>query len=277
MAYDTREEMLRALEAILFASGYPVKFDVIADVLGIDGETARELARELSDSCEGRGTELCFVGDACQLCSRAEYEEAVRAALGIRRGTKLSPALMEVLSIVAYRQPVTKAYIEQVRGVDCSYSITALLDRSMIENVGHLDLPGRPALYGTTSDFLRVFGISSLDELPPIELFDAVGGQNVGAVGGSQTAEEASAETGDADGSTDNAAVSAKNGNADGGVDNAAVSAENDNEDNNMADMAASTEPGDADSGTKDEAAHAELDPGDGAADDGAADDGAED
>lgn len=277
MAYDTREEMLRALEAILFASGYPVKFDVIADVLGIDGETARELARELSDSCEGRGTELCFVGDACQLCSRAEYEEAVRAALGIRRGTKLSPALMEVLSIVAYRQPVTKAYIEQVRGVDCSYSITALLDRSMIENVGHLDLPGRPALYGTTSDFLRVFGISSLDELPPIELFDAVGGQNVGAVGGSQTAEEASAETGDADGSTDNAAVSAENGNADGGVDNAAVSAENDNEDNNMADKAASTEPGDADSGTKDEAAHAELDPGDGAADDGAADDGAED
>lgn len=244
MAYDTREEMLRALEAILFASGYPVKFDVIADVLGIDGETARELARELSDSCEGRGTELCFVGDACQLCSRAEYEEAVRAALGIRRGTKLSPALMEVLSIVAYRQPVTKAYIEQVRGVDCSYSITALLDRSMIENVGHLDLPGRPALYGTTPDFLRVFGISSLDELPPIELFDAVGG--------SQTAEEASAETGD--------------------TDNAAVSAENDNEDNNMADKAASTEPGDADSGTKDEAAHAELDPGDGAADDGAED-----
>lgn len=256
MAYDTREEMLRALEAILFASGYPVKFDVIADVLGIDGETARELARELSDSCEGRGIELCFVGDACQLCSRAEYEEAVRAALGIRRGTKLSPALMEVLSIVAYRQPVTKAYIEQVRGVDCSYSITALLDRSMIENVGHLDLPGRPALYGTTPDFLRVFGISSLDELPPIELFDAVGGQNVGAVGGSQTAEEASAETGDADGSTDNAAVSA----------------ENDNEDNNMADKAASTEPGDADSGTKDEADHAELDPGDGAADDGAED-----
>ena len=272
MAYDTREEMLRALEAILFASGYPVKFDVIADVLGIDGETARELARELSDSCEGRGIELCFVGDACQLCSRAEYEEAVRAALGIRRGTKLSPALMEVLSIVAYRQPVTKAYIEQVRGVDCSYSITALLDRSMIENVGHLDLPGRPALYGTTSDFLRVFGISSLDELPPIELFDAVGGQNVGAVGGSQTAEKASAETGDADGSTDNAAVSAENGNADGGVDNAAVSAENGNEDNNMAYKAASTEPGDADSGTKDEAAHAELDPGDGAADDGAED-----
>lgn len=189
MAYDTREEMLRALEAILFASGYPVKFDVIADVLGTDGETARELARELSDSCEGRGIELCFVGDACQLCSRAEYEEAVRAALGIRRGTKLSPALMEVLSIVAYRQPVTKAYIEQVRGVDCSYSITALLDRSMIENVGHLDLPGRPALYGTTPDFLRVFGISGLDELPPIELFDAVGGQDFGAADGASGAE----------------------------------------------------------------------------------------
>lgn len=177
MAFDSREETLRALEAILFASGYPVKFDVIADVLGTDGETARELARELSDSYEGRGIELCVLEDACQLCSRAEYEEAVRAALGIRRGSKLSPALMEVLSIVAYRQPVTKAYIEQVRGVDCTYSITALLDRSMIENVGHLDLPGRPALYGTTPDFLRVFGITTLDELPPIELFDSVGGQ----------------------------------------------------------------------------------------------------
>ena len=204
MAYDTREEMLRALEAILFASGYPVKFDVIADVLGTDGETARELARELSDSCEGRGIELCFVGDACQLCSRAEYEEAVRAALGIRRGTKLSPALMEVLSIVAYRQPVTKAYIEQVRGVDCSYSITALLDRSMIENVGHLDLPGRPALYGTTPDFLRVFGISGLDELPPIELFDAVGGQDFGAADGASGAENGAgngaADTSESDG-----------------------------------------------------------------------------
>lgn len=106
--------------------------------------------------------------------SKSKYEEPVRAALGIRRGTKLSQALMEVLSIVAYRQPVTRAYIEQVRGVDCSYSITSLLDKGMIENKGHLELPGRPALYGTTSDFLRVFGLSSLQELPPIELFDSV-------------------------------------------------------------------------------------------------------
>ncbi len=174
MPLEGRDELLRTIEAILFASGYPVRFSVIADVLSIDEEKARELVAELSRSYDDRGIELAVLGDECQLCSKSKYEEPVRAALGIRRGTKLSQALMEVLSIVAYRQPVTRAYIEQVRGVDCSYSITSLLDKGMIENKGHLELPGRPALYGTTSDFLRVFGLSSLQELPPIELFDSV-------------------------------------------------------------------------------------------------------
>ena len=175
------DELCRAVEAILFASGYPVKFSVIADVLSIDEEKVRELVSELSKSYEDRGIELAVLNDECQLCSKATYEEPVRAALGIRRGTKLSQALMEVLSIIVYRQPVTRAYIEQVRGVDCSYSITSLLDKGMIENKGHLELPGRPALYGTTSDFLRVFGLSSLQELPPIELFDSVSGDSADA------------------------------------------------------------------------------------------------
>ena len=175
------DELCRAVEAILFASGYPVKFSVIADVLSIDEEKVRELVSELSKSYEDRGIELAVLNDECQLCSKAKYEEPVRAALGIRRGTKLYQALMEVLSIIVYRQPVTRAYIEQVRGVDCSYSITSLLDKGMIENKGHLELPGRPALYGTTSDFLRVFGLSSLQELPPIELFDSVSGDSADA------------------------------------------------------------------------------------------------
>ena len=169
------DELCRAVEAILFASGYPVKFSVIADVLSIDEEKVRELVSELSKSYEDRGNELAVLNDECQLCSKAKYEEPVRAALGIRRGTKLSQALMEVLSIIVYRQPVTRAYI------DCSYSITSLLDKGMIENKGHLELPGRPALYGTTSDFLRVFGLSSLQELPPIELFDSVSGDSADA------------------------------------------------------------------------------------------------
>ena len=174
MPYESDRKNISAIEAILFASGYPVKISMLADVLSLDEEKIRDLIRELEQSYEGRGIELAVLEDECQLCSRAEYEESVRAALGIRRGTKLSPALLEVLSIVAYRQPVTRAYIEQVRGVDCSYSITSLLDKGMIENKGHLELPGRPAIYGTTPDFLRVFGIESLGELPPIELFDAI-------------------------------------------------------------------------------------------------------
>lgn len=188
MPYESDRENMSAIEAVLFASGYPVKISMLADVLSLDEEKIRDLIHELAQSYEGRGIELAVLEDECQLCSRAEYEESVRAALGIRRGTKLSPALLEVLSIVAYRQPVTRAYIEQVRGVDCSYSITSLLDKGMIENKGHLELPGRPAIYGTTPDFLRVFGIASLGELPPIELFDAIasgGDQKSDSVGSS--------------------------------------------------------------------------------------------
>lgn len=122
------DELCRAVEAILFASGYPVKFSVIADVLSIDEEKVRELVSELSKSYEDRGIELAVLNDECQLCSKAKYEEPVRAALGIRRGTKLSQALMEVLSIIAYRQPVTRAYIEQVRVL----TVRILLHRFLI-------------------------------------------------------------------------------------------------------------------------------------------------
>lgn len=185
MPYESDRENMSAIEAILFASGYPVKISMLADVLSLDEDKIKDLVRELAQSYEGRGIELAVLEDECQLCSRSEYGEFVRAALGIRRGTKLSPALLEVLSIVAYRQPVTRAYIEQVRGVDCSYSITSLLDKGMIENKGHLELPGRPAIYGTTPDFLRVFGIESLGELPPIELFDSIAsGENSNPAGG---------------------------------------------------------------------------------------------
>lgn len=198
MPYETDKDRLSAMEAVLFASGYPVKFSILSEILDCDIEQLRDLAASLADSYADRGIELVILEDECQLCTRSKYEDAVRAALGIRRGTKLSPALLEVLSIIAYRQPVTRAYIEQVRGVDCSYSITSLLDKGMIENKGHLELPGRPALYGTTADFLRAFGIESLSELPPIELFDAIApGENTSptqADGAEDTEEKATEE-----------------------------------------------------------------------------------
>ena len=168
MPLEGRDELLRTIEAILFASGYPVRFSVIADVLSIDEEKARELVAELSRSYDDRGIELAVLGDECQLCSKSKYEEPVRAALGIRRGTKLSQALMEVLSIVAYRQPVTRAEVEQIRGVKCDYSLQSLMNKELIAEVGRKEALGRPILYGTTDNFLAHFGISSLKELPPM-------------------------------------------------------------------------------------------------------------
>lgn len=162
------------IESVLFASGYPVKFSTLAQILETDSRHISEYISELSEHYEDRGIELVVLEDQCQLCTKSKYEDKVRAALGIRKGTKLTPPLLEVLSIVAYRQPVTRAYIEQVRGVDCAYSITALCDKGMIEAKGNLDLPGRPVIYGTTPDFLRAFGITSINDLPPIEMFDAV-------------------------------------------------------------------------------------------------------
>ena len=159
-----------AIEAIVFASGEPVAVSRLAEVLDVDEETATRLADDWMQDVNTRGGGLVVVrlDERYQLCTNKEYAGYVRQAMDIRRNTPLSQAAMEVLAIVAYNQPVTKAFIEQVRGVDCGAVVQGLAAKGLVEEKGRLELPGRPLLYGTTADFLRCFGISSLDELPPL-------------------------------------------------------------------------------------------------------------
>lgn len=159
-----------AIEAILFATGEPVSADRLAEVLELDAETVHRIAADMMSELLARdgGIYMVKLDDQYQLCTRKEYADAVRRSLDIRRNTPLSQAAMEVLAIVAYNQPVTKAFIEQVRGVDCSAVIQGLMQKNLIEEQGRLELPGRPLLYGTTPVFLRCFGVSGLAELPPL-------------------------------------------------------------------------------------------------------------
>ena len=163
------KEYQAAIEAVLFASGEPVAATRLAEVLELDLETAVRLADDWLQDVNTRGGGLLAVrlGDKYQLCTNKTYAGYVRRAMDIRRNTPLSQAAMEVLAIVAYNQPVTKAFIEQVRGVDCGAVVQGLAAKGLIEEKGRLELPGRPLLYGTTADFLRCFGVSTLDELPP--------------------------------------------------------------------------------------------------------------
>ena len=159
-----------AMEAVLFASGEPVASGRLAEVLELDEETAVRLAEDLMQdiNTRGGGLRMLRLDDRYQLCTNADYAGYVRKALEIRRNTPLSQAAMEVLAIVAYNQPVTRAFIEQVRGVDCGAMVQGLVQKSLIEEKGRLELPGRPLLYGTTADFLRSFGLNSLEGLPPL-------------------------------------------------------------------------------------------------------------
>lgn len=159
-----------AIEAVLFAAGEPLAVSRLAETLELDEETVVRLAEDLKQEINTRGGGLMMVRleDQYQLCTRQEYAGYVRKALDIRRNTPLSQAAMEVLAIVAYNQPVTKAFIEQVRGVDCGAVVQGLVTKNLVEEKGRLELPGRPLLYGTTPDFLRCFGVSSLQELPPL-------------------------------------------------------------------------------------------------------------
>ena len=164
------KEYQAAIEAVLFASGEPVAATRLAEVLELDLETAVRLADDWLQDVNTRGGGLLAVrlGDKYQLCTNKTYAGYVRRAMDIRRNTPLSQAAMEVMAIVAYNQPVTKAFIEQVRGVDCGAVVQGLAAKGLIEEKGRLELPGRPLLYGTTADFLRCFGVSTLDELPPL-------------------------------------------------------------------------------------------------------------
>lgn len=163
-----------AIEAILYAAGYPVKYEKIAEVLGLDLKNTKTLISQMAKSYNAesskRGIALLTFDDTCQFCTKEQYAPYIREALGIRRGGNLSASSMEVLAIVAYNQPVTRSFIDQVRGVDSSYAVNSLIDKALIASCGRLDAPGRPMLYATTEKFLRVFGLRSLTELPETEI-----------------------------------------------------------------------------------------------------------
>lgn len=166
----TFNQMRAAAEAILFAAGEPVEISRIAQALNIETEDAVMVLQSCAEQLDERESGVCLLrmGERYQLCTRQEYADQIRSVLEMKRNAPLSSAAFEVLAVVAYNQPVTKSYVEQVRGVDCSGVIATLCQKGLIEEKGRLDLPGRPLLYGTTAEFLKCFCLSSLSELPEL-------------------------------------------------------------------------------------------------------------
>ena len=164
------KELERSLEAVLFAAGEPVPVERLCLGLDSDRPTIDAVAQKLMDQYkyERRGIRLVRLDASYQLCSAPEYADHVRKTLESRRPPKLPPPALEVLAVIAYFQPVTRAYVDQVRGVDSSYTVGLLLERELIEESGRLPVPGRPILYKTTKNFLRCFGLTSLEELPAL-------------------------------------------------------------------------------------------------------------
>lgn len=164
------KELQNTLEAILFAVGEPVEIEKLSQTLETDEILLGQVLENLRALYDERDDGLCILklDNKYQICTKKQYSGAVRRVLESKRNTPLSQAAFEVLAIIAYNQPVTKAFVEQIRGVDCSAVISTLCQRMLIEEKGRLDLPGRPLVYGTTSDFLRCFCLSSLADLPAI-------------------------------------------------------------------------------------------------------------
>lgn len=167
-------ELQRAIEAILFAAGERVELTRLAQTLEVDEKDVEAAVEALADELafNRRGIRILRLEKGYQMVSSGEMADYVTKALETRKPPKLSASQLEVLTIIAYYQPATKAVVEQLRGVDSSYSIGALLNKKLIEDAGRLNVPGRPIQYKTTPDFLRTFGLSSLEELPPIEKVD---------------------------------------------------------------------------------------------------------
>lgn len=165
-----KQKLKAVLEAVLFASGEPLDIEKTAKTLLVDKSTVENCLSEIAEEYKSaeHGIELLNLAGRYQFATKEDYAPEIRAVLSMKKNSPLSSAAFEVLAIVAYNQPVTKAFIEQVRGVDCSGVISTLCQRNLIEEHGRLDLPGRPLLYCTTDNFLRCFEMSSLDELPEL-------------------------------------------------------------------------------------------------------------
>ena len=179
------KEIESAIEGILFAAGEPVGVERICLALEIDRATADAVCQRLADaySYERRGIRLLKLDSSYQLCSAPEFAPYIRRAFESRRPARLSQPALEVLAIIAYYQPVTRAYVDQIRGVDSAYTIGLLLDRKLIEECGRLQVPGRPRLYRTTKQFLRAFHLTSLDDLPELPDLGGEGQMRIGEDG----------------------------------------------------------------------------------------------
>ena len=166
-----QEQLMRILEAILFAAGERVEVARLAQVLELDPKEIIQAADRLSDELayERRGIRILRLENGYQMVSSGEMADYITKTLETRKPPKLSSSQLETLTVIAYYQPATKAMVEQIRGADSSYSVAALMNKKLIEEAGRLNVPGRPIQYRTTPDFLRTFGLSSLEELPPIE------------------------------------------------------------------------------------------------------------
>ena len=178
-------EVEAAVEGILFASGEPVKAERICVALDLDRPTVEQVLQKLMDyyAYERRGVRLVRMEDSWQMCSAPDYADVIRKAFEIRKPARLSQPALEVLTIIAYYQPTTRAYVDQIRGVDSSYTISLLLDRKLIEECGRLAVPGRPRLYRTTKQFLRAFHLTSLDDLPEMPDLGGEGQMRIGENG----------------------------------------------------------------------------------------------
>ena len=191
------KELESAVEGILFAAGEPVHMDRICLALDLDRLSAEQVLQRLGDyyAYERRGIRLLHMEDSWQLCSAPDYADMIRRAFEIRKPAKLSQPALEVLAIIAYYQPTTRAYVDQVRGVDSAYTVGLLLERKLIEECGRLQVPGRPRLYRTTQNFLRSFHLRTLEELPDLPGVEAEGQLRLGE-DGMLIDPEAPAETG---------------------------------------------------------------------------------
>ena len=165
-----KQQTIAALEAVLFASGDPISIDRLSQTFEIKPEEVEKYISELEKKYDESksGFYVVRLENTYQLVTREDFAPYIKKAFDIKRRTPLSPAALEVLAVIAYNQPVTRAFIEQVRGVDCSGVVTTLVEKGLIEERGRLELPGRPLLYGTTKTFLRSFSLNDLSDLPPL-------------------------------------------------------------------------------------------------------------
>ncbi len=168
------KKQIAAAQAVLFAAAEPVEYNKIASVLGVDDDTMLLILDELKIKLDAEDSGICLLqlDNKYQLSSKKEFVEEIRTILDLKRNAPLSQAAFEVLAIIAYNQPITKPYIEQIRGVDCSGVVNTLCQKELVEEKGRLEVPGRPVLYGTTANFLRCFSLKSLDELPELPAAD---------------------------------------------------------------------------------------------------------